>query len=518
MQVPKLHLCALPLLAGLLLSTPAFARSNAPVVSSLEDCNVTWDTPSGDSFGSMPLGNGDVGLNVWAEHNGDVVFYVSKVDAFDSGHLLPKLGRVRIRFEPALTAKNFRQSLVLRDAAVAIRADDVDLRLWVDANHPVVRVEGRGATPRKLTVSAESLRPWKDAGEPLPAKGTAAVLFKDDQNRVAWCYRNQSSVWAGNFAAQNTPEMVAKTKDPILGRTSGCVLSGDGLVRSADNALSSPKPISKFDVSVRVHGGQPQSITRWLEEAQTPPRSDWKAHRAYWASFWDRSYIRVGSCGDETVNLDQSRFTQYAQASKAYEGHKLLAPDVNAFQLSQRYALERFSQAAASRGAVPPPYNGSIFTMDMPAGVLGFNATKKHPVSPDGRDWAILSFMWQNTRHPYWSMMGRGDYDTITPGMRFVRDGLDLARDRCRKQFGVEGAVIMEASWWHNVGVFNWERVPPHLRYHQLPTIEIPAIMIETYEHTQDHRWFEEVLLPCAEAGIEYYFNRFTERDAQGRL
>lgn len=45
----------------------------------------------------MPLGNGDVGLNVWVDENGDLAFYISKVDAFDAGHYLPKLGRVRLR-------------------------------------------------------------------------------------------------------------------------------------------------------------------------------------------------------------------------------------------------------------------------------------------------------------------------------------------------------------------------------------------------------------------------------------
>jgi hypothetical protein len=54
--------------------------------------NVVWNTPSESSFGSMPLGNGDIGLNVWVEKNGDLLFYISKVDAFDAGHLLPKLG------------------------------------------------------------------------------------------------------------------------------------------------------------------------------------------------------------------------------------------------------------------------------------------------------------------------------------------------------------------------------------------------------------------------------------------
>jgi hypothetical protein len=40
----------------------------------LSKYNVVWDTPSEDSFGSMPLGNGDIGLNVWVEKNGDILF------------------------------------------------------------------------------------------------------------------------------------------------------------------------------------------------------------------------------------------------------------------------------------------------------------------------------------------------------------------------------------------------------------------------------------------------------------
>ena len=69
-----------------------------PLREELSRFNIVWDSPNRDSFGSMPLGNGDVGLNVWVEENGDLVFYISKVDAFDAGHRLPKLGRMRARF------------------------------------------------------------------------------------------------------------------------------------------------------------------------------------------------------------------------------------------------------------------------------------------------------------------------------------------------------------------------------------------------------------------------------------
>ena len=40
----------------------------------LDRLNVVWETPSENSFGSMPLGNGDIGMNVWTEPNGDILF------------------------------------------------------------------------------------------------------------------------------------------------------------------------------------------------------------------------------------------------------------------------------------------------------------------------------------------------------------------------------------------------------------------------------------------------------------
>lgn len=497
---------------GLLFNQPVLAqKSTLPSQN-----NVVWTTPSEDSFGSMPLGNGDIGLNVWVEKNGDLLFYISKVDAFDAGHLLPKLGRVRIKMEPALSVEKFKQTLSLIDASILVEAGDVNFRIWVDANQPIIRIEGTSQKPRSATISMESLRPLIDAAESLPESGTVGVNFNDYENRLAWCYRNQSSSWGENFRNQNTPEMVDKTKDPILHRTSGCLLKAEGFIRENATTLKLKNKSTSFDCSVNVNSIQPENLQAWLTEISKPVQSDWKVHCAYWQSFWNRSYINITSGGEGKFNLDQCRFTQFAQGSKAYEGHKEIDARQNIDQINQRYALERFCQAAASRGVVPPPYNGSIFTMDMPAGVLGFNKPKENPVSPDGRDWAILSFMWQNTRHPYWSMAARGDYDAIKPGMQFARDGVDICRDHCKKIFGHEGAFIMEASWWHNVGVFNWEQVPAHLHYHQLATIELPAIMCEYYEHTRDRKFLVEVLLPCADEFVKFYEVHFPKRDANG--
>lgn len=483
------------------------------------ELNLSWEGAStNESFSSMPLGNGDLGINFWVESNGDLMFYLAKVDAFDSQHLLPKLGRIRLRSEPALDVKNVKTTLLLDQAAIEVVSGDAKYRIWVDAHAPVIRVQGYCATPRLVTIAVESLRSWQNAADPLPGDGTAALLFHDESPQVAWCYRNQSSIWAPSFASQNTPEMVAKTRDPILHRTSGAVLSAKGFQRLNPSTITSAKPIKGIDASVRVLTNQPDSAQAWKAEAIQPVKSDWKAHLQYWDAFWKRSHIFISRAGEGNFSLDQYRYMQFPQARDAYVGQNDIPASQNAFQINQRYALERFCQAIASRGAVPPQYNGSLFTMDMPPGVMGFDKPKEGPVSPDGRDWAQLTFMWQNTRHPYWSMPTRGDYDTIVPGMQFVRNGLDIAKDRCQKLYGVEGSVIFEASWYHNVGVFPFEGMPGHLKYHQLATIEIPAIMAETYAHTRDDKFLRETLLPCAEAGLKFYFHRFTKTDANGKM
>ena len=473
------------------------------VVKSLEDCYLTWNSPSKDSFGSMPLGNGDIGANVWVEESGDLLFYVSKVDAFDAAHCLRKLGRVRVRFNPALAVEDFAQTLVLQDGAITIRAGSVNLRVWVDANRPVIRVTGTSGKPVDVVASFETLRECAEQD--------------DNADRLAWGYRNNSSVWRDRVRAQNTPEFAAQVADPILNRTSGCRLSGDGFGRDGKRALAL-RASRKIDLSVRVSSRQTATLPEWFAELEQPVRSDWTAHQQWWRAFWKRSHIFVRSCGDGPVSLDQCRFTQFPQGSLAHRGHQELGSAENAFQLSQRYALERFAEACAGRGTVPPPFNGSIFTMDMPAGTHSFFGALKNPVSADYRDWESIPFMWQNTRLPFWAMATRGDYDTLLPGLKFVREGLDVCRDRCRNLFKHEGAFIMEASLWNNVGVFDWSGVPGHLRAHFLASIELPAIMCEYYEHTGDRKFLQEVLLPCADEFVRFYELHFPKRDGAGKM
>lgn len=185
-------------------------------VSDISHYNVVWNTPGDGSFDSIPLGNGDIGLNVWAERNGDILFYISRVDAFDAGHLLPKPGRVGIKAEPLMSVDHFMQTPNLTDASVLIEAGDADFRIWVDAGQPVVRVKGKNRIPLTITIRKESLGPFISSSDSLPRSGIVCVLFNDNENRLAWCCRNQSSRWGENFRLVFQGEKEAPALNELL--------------------------------------------------------------------------------------------------------------------------------------------------------------------------------------------------------------------------------------------------------------------------------------------------------------
>ncbi|HUZ07389.1 MAG TPA: DUF5703 domain-containing protein [Candidatus Paceibacterota bacterium] len=99
------------------LSAAAVAAATPAVfvpLAELDRYNVVWNSPGLDASGSMPIGNGEVGLNVWVEANGDLVFYISRTDAWSECNRLLKLGRVRVHLSPNPFAAGqpFRQELI----------------------------------------------------------------------------------------------------------------------------------------------------------------------------------------------------------------------------------------------------------------------------------------------------------------------------------------------------------------------------------------------------------------------
>src|SRR5229473_143530 len=136
-------------LFALILGSTLAAFSQNPI----DQYNVKWTTPSNDSSGSMPIGNGDIGVNAWVEPSGDLVFYLSKTDAWSESARLLKLGRVRVKLlpNPFVPGQPFSQTLKLSTGEIEIVAGKSDsgmkISLWVDANSPVVRIQAKTIRP-----------------------------------------------------------------------------------------------------------------------------------------------------------------------------------------------------------------------------------------------------------------------------------------------------------------------------------------------------------------------------------
>src|SRR5580704_158019 len=95
--------------------------------------DVTWTTPGTNENSSMPLGNGDVALNVWTEQSGDIVLLIAKSDAWSENGELLKLGRVRVKLtpNPFVNSASFTQRLGLETGDVELHSGNNFARIWV---------------------------------------------------------------------------------------------------------------------------------------------------------------------------------------------------------------------------------------------------------------------------------------------------------------------------------------------------------------------------------------------------
>lgn len=298
----------------------AGATAGAPQPHPLDRYNVVWTTPSKDSSGSMPIGNGDIGLNVWVEEDGDLFFYIGKTDAWSENVRLLKVGRVRIAFSPNPFRKGepFRQALRLRDGEIEIRAgrdrSEIVLKIWVDANNPVVRVEADGKQPFYMSASLEI---WRKRERELKGRELFSaygmnegpyrvIVYPDtvltaDKKRIVWFHRNRKSTWPITMRHQGLESLMDDFRDPLINRTFGGAIEADGFVRTSTTTLKSERPRRRHLVALYVLTRQTETLRDWLDALdRTIARikavdieAARSAHRKWWHDFWNRSWIRV---------------------------------------------------------------------------------------------------------------------------------------------------------------------------------------------------------------------------------
>lgn len=478
--------------------------------------DVIWDSPSNDSRGSMPLGNGDVAANVWVEPSGDLVLLLSKTDAYDEFARLLKIGRVRIQTDPPLVrpGTSFKQTLKLRDGWIDIEVGETNVRVWIDAHHPVVQVDMSSPEPVAAKATVEIWRTETRmldrvqgreneshssyGNSPEMCKVHPDTVLPRDAASIAWCHHNIESIWERNLRHTGLAEEIPKHRDPLLHRTFGAVIRGEGMQPESDLVLASVKPSTEHRIQITILTDFADSPADWRRAAdalaaKTPADTAARlaAHRDWWHAFWEHSWISINS-GDS--------------------GNKAKPSDVQV--VNQAYALQRYINACAGRGELPIKFNGTLFTVD-------------EVFDPDYRRWGGPYWL-QNTRLPYWSMLYSGDYELMRPLFRMYRDQLPLRVAATKTYFGHDGAQFPEtAHFWGNYTDRNYGfkrgDLPKgitenqFIRRHWVGIIEIVGMMLDYYEATGDTAFRDDTLIPMAVETFRFY-DQHWQRDENGRI
>jgi hypothetical protein len=484
-----------------------------PGGSRVDTSDVVWDSPSANSLGSMPIGNGDIAANVWVEPSGDLLLLLAKSDSFDEFNRLLKLGQLRIKTTPPLVrqGQSFQQTLRLQDGTIAIQAGDTRLRVWVDANHPVVQIDLQSPTPLAAEVILEN---WRTAPRLLDRKAGAeqeshsAAYNRPEKNRVnpdvilphaaaeiAWCHHNTESQWRANLELTGLASEIANGSDPILNRAFGAVVRANGMAAASDTVLKTTQPAANLSIRVFPLTHFAHSPELWRAGAQasadkvtadTPAR--FAAHQAWWQEFWNRSWIDISSADPKEAETAR-------RVTKAYD-------------------LQRFVTACAGRGALPIKFNGSLFTVNQV-----FDA--------DYRRWGG-AYWWQNTRLPYWSMLYSGDYDLMLPLFKMYKNALPLRQAATRKYYGHEGAFYPETMYfWGNYtdGNYGLDRAGKpdgltdntYIRYYWQGGMELVGMALDYYDATLDASFRDDILLPLAK-NILRFFDQHWKRGPDGKI
>lgn len=482
--------------------------------------DVRWKDQSTNSWGSMPIGNGDVGSNVWVTKEGVLNLLISKTDAYSEIGRLLKIGKIEVRFTPnILDAKAFEQELDLQSGTLTIKANKegktLQLSCRVDANAPTIHIEGSSSIPIKAEVTNKI---WRTSPRPLVGNERHSgygVTFRDEpfmtevdtvlqaDNAMIWCHENKTSIWQMTLDNQNISAFNQQSSDPLIGQHFGAIVGGKGFTPSDSLTLLMKNASNNFSLHVVVDKSRPASIIAWKTKmkqklnksmGQDPVQAKTK-HKAWWNAFWNRHYI--------IVDADD--------------------PKEKTFEITQSYLLQRYMNACSGRGSVPIKFNGSIFTVDVQEDL----GPAKKGYDADYRSWGG-NFWFQNTRLIYWTMYHSGDAELMKPFFDLYTNALPLAQYRTRKYFGHDGAYFTETMTpWGSylIDNYGWDRKGKpdgvsdnlYIRYYWLCGLEMSTMMFEYLAYTKDTAYFTSKMAPFIKEIITFYDQHY-KRDSLGKL
>ena len=408
-------------------------------------------TPSVNSAGSMPVGGGGVGLNVWCDSQGTIRFYVSQSGTFDENNTMLKLGRFELSPFPNWEEGGFSQTLHLETGEMTLSQGGVTVTIWCDVFKPVVHVE---VDTRQKTLSTLSYHSWRTQDQPFTqaegqqsswkwlapkqADPNRCITRRDSINptstRLTFFHQNQDeTVFDYTVRDQQLDAWKDSLYNPLKDRVFGGVLTGGQFLGEDDAQDEYGRPYHRWhygsaNKAARHHHfqitlcTQQSSVSEWEQKIATTQKAvnrtkDRLASQNWWKQYMNRCYFETDDDDDE---LGSALFN---------------------------VTLFRYMLGCNFGGEYPTKFNGGLFAFDPlevdSASMANFKAGKFHP-TPDFRKWGGGTFTAQNQRLVYWGMLKSGDYDLLLPQLDFYAKLLHNAEIRSRAYWNHEGACFTE--------------------------------------------------------------------------
>lgn len=499
----------------ILLFTTLCLKAQIPV---LENYNQVWTTQSNNSSESMPLGGGDIGMNVWVE-KGDLYFYFSRSGTFDEHNTLLKLGRIKVTLSPNPFHGNegFKQELDLQEGCIKISQNDTKIKLWVDVFHPVIYADIESKQAVKMIVSYEN---WRHFNRPSKGKANNAnsykwapqgeiFTFKDsvafDKNAIQFYHKNRAETVFDVAVKQQKMESVKdQMMNPLAHLTFGGQLSGsnlksdgtyEGKYQSTDfkgYKLTSVKASKKHNFQIVLETVQSEKFSVWENNLQkaisSASKNKTKAEKAtltWWNNFWNRSFI-------------------YTQKSKTEKD--------SIYQIGQNYQLFRYMLGCNAYGKYPTKFNGGLFTVDP------VFTNKDLDFTPDFRNWGGGTMTAQNQRLVYYPMTKSGDFDMMDAQLDYYLSLQKNAELRSQVYWKHNGACFVEQL--ENFGLpnpaeYEWKRPADYdpgmeynawLEYEWDTVFEFCKMMLEQKEYANaDIQKYNSFIISCLRFFDEHY-------------
>ena len=466
----------------------------------------------------MPLGGGDIGVNVWVE-KGDLYFYFSRSGTFDEHNTLLKLGRVKVSLTPNPFKDNegFRQELVLKEGYISITQKDTKIKLWVDVFKPVIHLDLESKTPLKMTASYES---WRHKNRDSKGKANNAnsykwapqgeiVTFKDsiafENNGVQFYHRNrQQTVFDVAVKQQKMESVKDQMLNPLSNLTFGGMMTGDnlkpdgtysGTYQNTDFkgfSLSSIKPSKRQTLEIHLYTNQSYTnswntgLKNQISEYKIKGKQAEKNTIKWWNNFWNRSFI----------------YTQKNQST---------AKD-SVYQIGQNYQLFRYMLGCNAYGKYPTKFNGGLFTVDPVFTNPDLNFT------PDFRNWGGGTMTAQNQRLVYHPMVKSGDFDMMKSQLDYYLSLQKNAELRSKVYWNHNGASFteqLENFGLPNPAEYEWKRPADYdpgmeynawLEYEWDTVFEFCQMMLKQKEYAgEDIQKYNPFIISCLRFFDEHY-------------